>query len=519
MLPKLIAHYLPQFHRIPENDAWWGDGFTEWSAVKAAVPLFEGHRQPRVPLDNNYYDLSDIETLKWQAELARKYGIYGLSFYHYWFKDGKQVLEKPAEMLLNDKTIDMPFCFNWANQTWARTWSKLVEDAQNVWAGTFEEKGKKNENKQGILLEQKYGDRKDWIAHIRYLLPFFKDPRYIRLNNRPVFVLFQPDKIYCLSDMMECWNEELKKEGIPGIYLIGESFGQEYFDIPELSAWLMRSPNYSMSAEGKKNIGSLMCYDYDKMWEKLLDYQPDSVLKKKKYLCAMLDYDSTPRKGKNGEVILGVDSSKFKGYFDRLIKKHENLNNEYLFINAWNEWGEGMYLEPDSEHGYDYLESIKYVMDKYSKDAFGVYQNEYVHSGIVDEDEEKNRLKCRLYLVGRERLLLSRWLNIYNVTHRLEEYLLDRGYKNIAVYGLGVSGKNLIGKLSHTRVLVNYVIDRNPSIDYAGLSLYGLEDKWPEIDVVIVTPVARYGDIKESIRKYHSEVRTISLEHIIYELE
>ena len=194
MLPKLIAHYLPQFHRIPENDAWWGEGFTEWTSVKAARPLFEGHRQPRKPLNDYYYDLSDVETLRWQSHLAKQYGIYGFSFYHYWFKDGKRVLEKPAEMLLQDKSINLNFCFNWANQTWARTWSKFVVDSQNVWAGTLERKRHTNEKNQGILLEQKYGEKEAWQEHIRYLIPFFQDERYIKIDSRPVFIIFQPQK-------------------------------------------------------------------------------------------------------------------------------------------------------------------------------------------------------------------------------------------------------------------------------------------------------------------------------------
>lgn len=517
MLPKLIAHYLPQFHRIPENDAWWGEGFTEWTAVKAARPLFEGHRQPRKPLDDNYYDLSDIETLRWQSQLARQYGIYGFSFYHYWFKDGKQVLEKPAEMLLRDKSIDLKFCFNWANQTWARTWSKFVVDDQNVWAGTLEKKQHTNENNQGILLEQKYGEKEAWQKHIRYLIPFFQDERYIKINDRPVFILFLPQKIYCLSDMLECWNEELQKAGLKELYLIGESFGTEYVDVPELSAWLMRSPNYSMSSEGVKHMGSLVCYDYDKMWAKLLAHKQNKYFEKKTYLCAILDYDSTPRKGEKGEVVLGVDSIKFRRYFESLVKKHEGMNNELLFINAWNEWGEGMYLEPDQEHGYAYLEAIRDVMAACVEQSISKSADTECKFGA--ETDEVLRLQRRLKYVNSERGLLSRWLNISDDGNRLAKYFVDRGYKNVAVYGLGLPGKTLVKKLYGKNISVKYAIDRNPHIEYGDVRIYGLTDDWPEIDVVIVTPVGRYGEIKADIRRYHPGAVTVPLEHIIYELE
>lgn len=518
MLPKLIAHYLPQFHRIPENDAWWGEGFTEWTAVKAARPLFGGHRQPRKPLDDNYYDLSDIETLRWQSHLAKKYGIYGFSFYHYWFKDGKKVLEKPAEMLLQDKSIDLKFCFNWANQTWARTWSKFVVDFQNVWAGTLEGKHHTNEKNQGILLEQKYGEKEAWQEHIRYLIPFFQDERYIKIDGRPVFIIFQPQKIYCLSDMLECWNEELLKVGLNNIFLIGESFGQEYVDIPELSAWLMRSPNYSMSADGTKYVGNLVCYDYDKMWEKLLDYQQSKYFHKKTYLCAMLDYDSTPRKGEKGEVVLGVDSYKFKGYLARLLKKHEGLDNEFLFINAWNEWGEGMYLEPDEEHGYEYLETIKEVMSDCEKQLVDL--SEKNQNGYADtKTDEILQLRRRLKYMENERIVLSRWLNIVDDGNRLAKYFEDKGYKYLAVYGMGILGKTLIKKLSDKNTIVKYAIDRNYHMEYGDVRIYGLTDEWPEVDVVVITPVGRYGEIKADIHRYHPKAVTIPLEHIIYELE
>ena len=192
-LPKIIAFYLPQYHQVPENDAWWGKGFTEWTAVKRGKQLFEGHRQPRVPLGENYYDLMASATLPWQAAMAKENGIYGLAFYHYWFESGKRILEKPAEKLLLQTNIDIPFCFHWANQTWARTWSNLRNI--NSWADTCEIVTANEAASDGILVKQRYGDEAEWLEHIHYLMPFFQDSRYITCCQRPVLIVYQPQDI------------------------------------------------------------------------------------------------------------------------------------------------------------------------------------------------------------------------------------------------------------------------------------------------------------------------------------
>ena len=215
MKPKIIVRYLPQFHRTKENDEWWGEGFTEWTTVRKGKSLYNGHLQPREPLNGNYYNLLDKNTMKWQADLARKYGIDGFAFYHYWFKDGKQILERPAENLLKWKDIDMPFCFCWANETWSRTWSNLMNG--NVWAGEFEQKSECNDN--GILLDQKYGLSGAWIDHIKYLIPFFQDKRYIKHNGKPVFMIYHPEEMHCLPDMEQLleadqWAREFTRKNL-----------------------------------------------------------------------------------------------------------------------------------------------------------------------------------------------------------------------------------------------------------------------------------------------------------------
>ena len=192
---KIIAFYLPQFHEIPENNKWWGKGFTEWVNVKKARPLFENHNQPRVPLNKNYYNLLDEKTQKEQVKLANDYGLYGFCFYHYWF-DGKLLLEKPVEKFLKNKSLDTHFCICWANEHWTNAWA----------------------NKEAkVLIEQKYGNKKEWKDHFDYLLNFFKDDRYIKENNKPLLVIYRPELIDCLKEMLEFWDEEAKKHGFAGL--------------------------------------------------------------------------------------------------------------------------------------------------------------------------------------------------------------------------------------------------------------------------------------------------------------
>ena len=209
---KALAIYLPQFHEVKENNEWWGRGFTEWTAVKSNEPYFENQRQPRVPYGENYYDLMNKETFEHQAELIKKYGIYGFCFYHYYFKDNKKILEKPVEKLLEWQDINIPFCFNWASESWVRSWSKIYG---NVW-------GEKCENKdikigKEILLQEYYGEEEAWKEHFNYLLPFFKDRRYIKKDGKPVFIFYNANRIICLSEMIEYWNKLAIENGFEGM--------------------------------------------------------------------------------------------------------------------------------------------------------------------------------------------------------------------------------------------------------------------------------------------------------------
>lgn len=371
MKTKIIANYLPQYHQTEENDKWWGEGYTDWVAVKKSIPLYQGHVQPKVPLNNNYYSLDDVEVLKWQAKMAKDHGIYGFGIYHYWFSDDLCVLDKPLRILRDCKEIDINYMFIWDNASWKRTWS-AVRGPANAWAPTFEGNVKKQGTKEsGILAELRYGERESWKKHFDYLLPFFKDERYIKIDEKPVFAFFNPDnQVEVLRQMTTYWNELAKQNGFNGILFIGKYKGEEYNYLdysflyePEWNGWKNKSIVYrAYDYFNRKYVNRKkpLMYNYDKIWRKIIQgakRQGDSSR-----LCsAFVAYDDTPRRGCKGRVVSNSSPQKFERYFHELLKVCNENNNDFLFLVAWNEWGEGAYLEPDEENKYAYLEAVKDV--------------------------------------------------------------------------------------------------------------------------------------------------------------
>lgn len=347
--PKIIAFYLPQFHEIPENNEWWGKGFTEWTNTKKAVSFFKDHNQPKTPLNDNFYSLLDINTLKWQADLAHKYGVYGFCYYHYWF-NGKKLLERPMEMLLKHKEIDMPFCISWANETWSRTWS-----------------GKESE----ILIQQTYGAKEDWESHLQYLLPFFRDERYIKKDGQPVFILYKAAKIDKCEEMIQYWNTRLQDYNLPQLYTIETLSGaQKKKACKDTQSALEFEPMYTIRNKmlwykyKREIIGRLQLWRigvyiklrYDKICGCIVNRKSDN------YMGLFPGWDNTARKGKKAMIVIGNDPDKFEKYLRKQYIKSAQQNKEFIFINAWNEWAEGAYLEPDVRNGYEYLEAVQKVV-------------------------------------------------------------------------------------------------------------------------------------------------------------
>ncbi len=502
---KVITMYLPQFHRVKENDEWWGDGFTEWTAVKRAEKIYEEHYQPHVPLKHNYYDLLNRETMKWQADLMKKYGVDGQCFYHYWFKDGRQILEKPAENLLQWKDIDMPYCFCWANETWARTWSKI--SSKNVWASTFEEK--EEINSSGILLEQKYGDEEQWKEHFKYLLSFFCDSRYIKVENKPIFIIYKSALISCLDEMMNKWNEWAIQEGFDGIYVIG---GNSNSNIEKsLDAILYHEPQYTVGKNGNKDSGrkTLLRLKYDEVWQELLNYEST---KKNVIYEGFVGYDDTPRRGRSGSVIDDATPEKFKGYLSELIAKNIASGNDLVFINAWNEWGEGMHLEPDEKYGYGFLEAIPYAKEHY-KEYLEKYEIVQKKNSFAEEIENLLVKNARYESYWR---VLDAWMNLKEEGVFLQDYFINRHIHSIAIYGIGMLGKHLLKELENGSIQIAYAIDRRTDI-HLTIPVYNPDDKLPPVDAIIITATYAFSEICSQLKEKGYE-RIVSLEEIIMEM-
>lgn len=348
---KIIALYLPQFHEIPENNEWWWNGFTEWTNVKKTQPLFKWHEQPRIPLDENYYDLTNANSLKWQVDLANKYWINWFCFYHYRFH-WKKLLEKPVELFLNNKDLNLDFCLSWANEPWTRNW-----DGKN----------------KSILVDQKYWNKEDWLEHYNYLLNFFSDDRYIKLDNKPVYLIYRTvNNKEILEEMFTYWNQLSIENWFDWIHIIetiSHYQDKPYLEISEsvvefeplLSVnnlnFIYKIPNYFRAFFNKFCWMQLLLHvDYDLIWKNIIKRNKEYW--KKKNLWWFVWWDNTPRRWKKGFIIKWANPSKFWYYLEKQINKSKIDNNDFLFINAWNEWAEWAYLEPDELNKYGYLENI-----------------------------------------------------------------------------------------------------------------------------------------------------------------
>ncbi|MDX2503412.1 MAG: glycoside hydrolase family 99-like domain-containing protein [Gammaproteobacteria bacterium] len=370
---KIIAMYFTQLHAIQENDDWWGKGFTDWVNVKSARQLLDTHYQPRVPLNSGYYDQAKIETIRWQVGLAKKYGIYGFCHYHYWF-DGKQLLETPTNLFLHNTDIDFPFCLSWANETWSKRWDGRDHD---------------------ILIKQTHPPTEEsWSSHFDYLIKAWSDKRAIKIDGKPVFIIYRPQKIEKIESMLAFWNKKAKESGLKGVYYIFQkqyelsdntclrSFDAE-FQFQPFEA--IHSASYSQGAIYKQRIRRLIerlpevaqsfiwslwasskknytIHQYDKVWSQIIHNSMKSSAET--FPGVFVDWDNTARYGKRATIIGGASPERFKFWFNKLIAGVSNRPDDmnYVFLNAWNEWAECAYLEPDEKYGYEYLEAIKDVM-------------------------------------------------------------------------------------------------------------------------------------------------------------
>lgn len=366
-----IAIYLPQFHPVPENDEWWGKGFTEWTNVTKAKPLFKDHYQPHYPADMGFYDLRLPEIRQAQADLAKEYGIYGFCYYHYWF-NGKRILEKPFQEVFESGKPDFPFMLCWANENWTRTWD-----------------GGENQ----ILLKQDYSPEDD-LRHIQALIPYFKDPRYIRINNKPVFAIYRSTILPDIDNTLRIWREEAAKHDLELYLCRFESWsmtGSEYLNSFDAAIEFAPFSNMKDIQRFSSRYDKLMCIIKHKInqlfqkpffpdrWAETIFKYDDIVSADKKRLasysyklfpCCSPGWDNTPRRKKERRIIINNTPEKFKEWFELQVNYlSDNFQDEekLVFINAWNEWAEGNHLEPCQKWGKAFLEQIKEVLSNIRK--------------------------------------------------------------------------------------------------------------------------------------------------------
>jgi lipopolysaccharide biosynthesis protein len=352
--PQAIAFYLPQYHPIAENDEWWEPGFTEWTNVTRAKPLFEGHYQPHLPRDLGFYDLRLPETRQAQAELAAIHGIAGFCYYHYWF-NGRRILQRPFEEVLNSGKPDFPFCLCWANENWTRAWDGL---------------------ERHILLHQTYGPDDD-RRHLRALAPALRDPRYIRIAGKPLLLIYRASNIPNPADTTACWREEAHRLGIGEIFLARvESCPADFGDPTPLGfdcavefqpEWRSLGTPLRHSRLWKwlrsmrlasQTYGEHIIYQYDNYVEKILAAKPVSYLR---IPTVFPSWDNSSRRKRNATIFAGATPASYQHWLSSAIQSAPELPDaqKYVFINAWNEWAEGSHLEPCQKWGRAFLEATR----------------------------------------------------------------------------------------------------------------------------------------------------------------
>jgi lipopolysaccharide biosynthesis protein len=364
-IPEIIAFYLPQYHPIPENDVWWGKGFTEWTNVGKAKPLFKGHNQPRVPTELGYYDLRLPIIREQQAQMAKDAGVTAFCYWHYWFGDGRRLMANIFDDVLHSGKPDFPFCLGWANHSWyAKNWNS---------------DGSSNKN---LLIEQKYPRLHDQKLHFEFLLTAFKDKRYVKINGSPLLYIFDPHTLPL--DHLENFRLWTKSAGFPDIFLVANISNNVYgknlfldlgynavsFQRHALQTLpgntidrkiLRRIQKWSFLLKGKLAQRPPFIADYSKSYKNLvteIEFDEDVIPS------LMPQWDHTPRSGWNGTLFVNANPENFYLHAKEVLKSVRNKEKKIIFLKSWNEWGEGNFMEPDITFGRGFINSLRRAIDE-----------------------------------------------------------------------------------------------------------------------------------------------------------
>lgn len=354
---RLIAFYLPQYHPIPENNQWWGKGFTEWVNVANAKSLFKGHEQPKIPADLGFYDLRLSEVREAQANMAREHGIEGFCYWHYWFGNGKRLLERPFSEVLESGNPDFPFCLAWANHSWyAKTWDPRTPDK--------------------LLIEQNYLGKSDYEQHFNEMLPAFRDNRYIKVKEKLFFLIFAPLASPEIKTFIEVWRNLAKKNNLNDFYFVGQGFRYQKLDIMKCGFDAFFDAALFSVYKDEKRFNKLLkqfkifvfrkpakIYDYSKTMKAV---ENNYIPQVDEIPCIYPNWDHSPRSREQGLILINVTPEAFREHVKSTMKciQSKPRENRIIMIKSWNEWGEGNYLEPDIKHGMSFLKVLKDEIEK-----------------------------------------------------------------------------------------------------------------------------------------------------------
>lgn len=350
--PTVIALYLPQYHPFPENDSWWGKGFTEWTNVGKARPLFRGHDQPKIPADLGYYDLRLAETRELQAEYARRAGVNGFCYYHYWFGD-KELMERPFDEVVKSGEPDFPFCLCWANESWHNKFWNID--------GKYSSR---------ILIEQKYLGSEDNEKHFYRLLSAFKDERYMKYNGKLIFMIYSPLSFPEVSNFISQWQDLAAKNDLGGFYFIGYSTcNDDYQNILNLGFDAVNMTRINQCYPSYGWLDSFLLRIRSKLfgrrpavisYEKAIDIMDDILDEDERIVPSIVpNWDHTPRSGRNGFLFQNCTPDLFGSHVRKVLSRVKSKENKLIFIKSWNEWGEGNYMEPDLRFGTGFIDTLK----------------------------------------------------------------------------------------------------------------------------------------------------------------